>query len=744
MKPVFVDTETCGFFGVPVLLQYAQGDDAPTLHELWKTPICDSLRLVEWLCQNDIVLFNATFDWFHLIKIYNMFRLCNQDWIPAEHISAIANLEMQARDGLCLKPKGVHDIYLYAKSGPYQSTMDRKPIYISKVPVQLAEELKKELEARIKLDPILFARSKLNWKGEWKIEQTDEHDPDPDFRNLVLRFAPEASLKILAHNCLGVDVTFFDDVKLPDIAYPIEYGWAPFAKAHKGAGVELDLLDTDGSKKIYWKGTWPEKIQRHIDHWAYNDRARGYAKDDVIFTRGLYNHFGKQPMNDENSYLAVMVANTRWKGFKIDLDGLKAKKKSCLDLLGKVPIAPDAAWKYIYAELGDDEKKMFKKGTSKQALDSLIKYGIKRADEVKQARIATKEIELYDKLIQAGRFHPSLKVMGTLSSRMAGADGLNPQGIKHTKDVRCLFTFVLDEEAEEYEAGGGDLKSAEVGITVKVYPDQKLLEDLNTGKKIHGLFGTVLFDEEYEDVLATEGTEDDHYSKGKQGVFTIIFGGSSHTLMTRLGIPEEQAVHAEQGWAEKYPDFAKARQKDFDRVQSMKQPGGVGTKVFWNKPAEFSEGLLGHRRYFTLENTICEILFKLAQKIPDSWAKMEIKCIRRDREQFIGGAVSSALYGAAFRLQQQCMRAFANNRIQSTCAQMCKQIQCKLWDLQPVGIGALIIRLLNVHDEIESVYLKKLRDTVKSIVDSTIVELRKIVPMTAMPWKSNIRNWAEK
>src|SRR5262249_25539841 len=56
-----------------------------------------------------------------------------------------------------------------------------------------------------------------------------------------------------------------------------------------------------------------------------------------------------------------------------------------------------------------------------------------RAQEVLDARMAEKEIELYDKLIQAGRFHASFKVIGTLSSRMAGADKLNPQGVKKTK-----------------------------------------------------------------------------------------------------------------------------------------------------------------------------------------------------------------------------------------------------------------------------------------------------------------------
>src|SRR5262249_20295005 len=82
----------------------------------------------------------------------------------------------------------------------------------------------------------------------------------------------------------------------------------------------------------------------------------------------------------------------------------------------------------------------------------------RRAQEVLDARMAEKEIELYDKLIQAGRFHASFKIIGTLSSRMAGADKLNPQGVKKTKEVRKRFPLAPDG----YQLCGGDFQSFEV------------------------------------------------------------------------------------------------------------------------------------------------------------------------------------------------------------------------------------------------------------------------------------------
>jgi len=54
----------------------------------------------------------------------------------------------------------------------------------------------------------------------------------------------------------------------------------------------------------------------------------------------------------------------------------------------------------------------------------------KRADEILKCKTAAKEVELYTKLLMAGRFHAAFKVIGTLSSRMAGGEGLNAQGIK--------------------------------------------------------------------------------------------------------------------------------------------------------------------------------------------------------------------------------------------------------------------------------------------------------------------------
>ena len=76
------DTETCGRYGMPVLLQYAVEDGPIMLENLWLQPIGHTLRLIEWMLEHTVVGFNLAFDWFQLCKLYTTFRLCPTDWVP--------------------------------------------------------------------------------------------------------------------------------------------------------------------------------------------------------------------------------------------------------------------------------------------------------------------------------------------------------------------------------------------------------------------------------------------------------------------------------------------------------------------------------------------------------------------------------------------------------------------------------------------------------------------------------------
>jgi hypothetical protein len=392
-----------------------------------------------------------------------------------------------------------------------------------------------------------------------------------------------------------------------------------------------------------------------------------------------------------------------------------------------------------------------------------------RSKRILDVKIAAKEVELYKKLLLAGKFHASFVVIGTLSSRMAGADGLNPQGIKHAKDVRKMFPLFW----EDMILCGGDFDSFEVTIADAVYNDPALRKDLTTkgpcpkcagtsidkksGKpcgecertgmtpqKLHALFGMALSGLSYAEVINSSGTDNDWYDKGKRGVFALVYGGDWNTLVQKLAVTEARAKAAYADFVKRYPGIDKARRKTFDAFCSMRQPAGIGSAVVWASPAEYVETFLGFRRYFSLENKICKALFDLARSVPPEWRACKVKVVRRDRVQTAGGAVSSALYGAAFQMQAANMRAAANHEIQSPGAEITKSVQRRLWDLQPAGVHPLMLAPLNVHDELMVVAMPAIVPNITANVREVVESFRGHVPLVGMTWYEGMDNWAEK
>jgi hypothetical protein len=532
---IFFDTETCGLHGMPVLIQWAEDDGPIQLYCPWVEPIEDTLRLIERFCDTDVCAFNIAFDWFHICKLYTVLSQYH-DWSvePIEIINDLADLEMQARDGLCCKPKSALDLMLFARKGPYQSTMARSDIRIRRVPTPLAWQLAAELEKRIPLPDIYFARRKDKHAQKWQVFDVKNREGDivPEFKDIVLRFKASSALKALATDALKLpadNVLLFSNIGVDKAHNPSELGYAPFAKAMGG-----DRKD--------WKGAWPEKIKAHISHWRFHETARKYAADDVEYLRRLYEHFGRPETGDDDSTLACMIAACRWRGYAVDVPGLQKLRDDTLNRRFKnhrgeqrlVPTSPRDSRRYI-EELMDETEKLgcsvdgFNISTSKIILEKAVKKwkrdcpecagGTKpvvegkdcgkckgsgeithpaayRADEVLKARQAQYEADLYDKFILAGRFHASFAVIGALSSRMGGGgtgrgiesggkakgDGLNPQGIKKTKEVREKFPLAFPG----YKLSGGDFSAFEVTLAEAEYNDPNLRTQLLTCEMCSG------------------------------------------------------------------------------------------------------------------------------------------------------------------------------------------------------------------------------------------------------------------
>jgi hypothetical protein len=773
---VFLDTETCGLHGFVVLIQWACDDGEIHLWDVWKEPVWQSLHLVELFMDRTMVYFNAAFDQFHLCKMYTTFDLADPDWIPEDHIDEIAELETKAMDGPCLKPRNTLDLMLHARRGPYQSLMARNDIRIRRVPTELAWPLAQELESRIEFDNIYFARRRDPEAPRWNVFDIEKDgEVDPNFKDVVLKFSPAGGLKFLAEHALGLKPRFhFRDVEVDSQYHPKELGYAPTAKAVSRKSRDWEVYK-DGKLVGH---AWPGVIKVHIEHWAKKSDAREYARDDIVYTRGLYEHFECPEPGDDDSVLACMVAATRWKGFKIDVKGVKRLLRDAKEVVDNAPLninKPKEVRRYVTEVMDDMESMILYQSTKKSNLESISRWELDpeeidvecskcdgagclrcngsgvfnpldgkhpaaiRASEVLRIKFAAKEVELYRKLLKAGRFHASFKVIGTLSSRMSGGDGLNPQGIKATDTVRSLFPMAFKDEVLSL----GDFSAFEVTLADAVWSDENLRADLQSGKKIHALFGSALSGLSYDEVVATKGTQDDWYTRGKQGVFGTFYGGDERTLVRNLGVTEEVAREAFQTLSKRYPKMGESRQKTFDRLCTMKQPH-AGGPVYWNEPSDYVESFLGFRRYFTLENRVCKTLFQLAQKPPKEWRKCKIKVRRRDKDQFAVGAVASALYGAAFSIQAGNMRAGANHEIQSPGAQITKRVQRRIWDLQPHGVQPWRVRNMNVHDEVLCAHDEDMTEAVTERIRGAVEEYVDKVPLIGMEWYQLVKDWSGK
>lgn len=754
MKKVYLDCESCGLYGVPVTIQYAYDSDAINIHEIWRRPIKETLSLIEDFCKCEVIGYNLAFDWFLIQKVYTVLRLWpNHDDIPKFHIKEIASLEQQAMDGPCVKPASALDLMLHFRKTELQITMERDDVRIRRVPAVLAKQLADILTKKLRLDPILFAGYK-KFAPRFRVMPVEMEDgtEHPYLKNVVLKFRPSSGLKALAVHLLGEsNVTTFQEVEVDKKLRPKEYGYAPFAKASDS-----------------W--AWPDVIKFHSDHWATRADARKYAEADVDYTRRLHEYTGWIPGGDDDSVLACSVASCRWRGYRIDTDKLKEVRKTYQAKL-KAPMSPRAVKEWINEVLNPIEQAMcWRKGTSKKALLELKSEwkeinpeAARRAEAVLEARKAKKKIEVIDKLIKAKRFHASTKVIGALSGRMSGTDGLNAQGIDKTKEVRSCFPFSFPGELLR----GGDMQSFEISIAEAFYGDPELRRLLTTcaacdidmevkegrvrcpkcngleAKSFHAIFGAGFFPElGYDGIMASKGlTVGNVYNPVKNGAFASLYGAQAQKLAETIGVTLEQAVD---GLARFWSRFAVAGKKVKELELNFTSLVSSGRGFRYKQPDEYVESLTGYRRYFTLENYIIRELYQLSLNLPESWKNLNLRITRSKKgEQSVSAAITSALFGCAFGIQNAVIRQARNHTIQSTGAIITKRVQRAIWDLQPAGIHEWVVRPVNIHDEIQCPVKPELAETLDRVVREKVEEFRPLIPLIGIDW-SELQTWADK
>lgn len=797
MERTYLDVEACGFHGPAVTIQYAFDDGPIVIHEVWRVPIRETLDLIRRICETQVIGFNLAFDWFKIVQIQNILAHYaalspdNINHIPVGYIDDIADIEMAARDGDCVKPAGALDMMVHFRKTELQVTMERDDMRIRRVPTVLARELAKELTKRITLDPLLFAAQK-KWAPRFQVKPLldDQGDPHPHLSNVVLCFRPSAGLKALATHLLGAETVKFTEVELDRKLRPKEHGYAPFAGCI--------------GKRGNWNWSWPDVIKFHIRHWTGSEAARAYAEADVVYTRQLHHYAGSPEGNTTDDLLSCCVGACRWKGYMLDIPKLEIVIKEYEKQID-APQAPSHVKQWIGEVLSPIERVVaFQNGTDKKALTFMAEAwkehnpeAARRALKVLEARKAKKKIELLHKLRLAGRFHASFKVIGALSGRMSGADKLNPQGIDKTKQVRGCFPLAFSGEI----LLGGDMKSFEISIAAADYDDPELTAELTTCeednskcvvedgkilcsqcilryesnrykercpkcglgltedkdkrcnrcfgaecKSFHALFGMGFFPHmTYKEIRQSSGKKEGNvYNPCKNGAFATLYGAQPAKLATTIGVDEDLAVEGFHRFWRKYTK-AGAKRREIELAFSSLLSDGIGSKISYRRPQDSIASLLGYERFFNLENYLIKELYELANNPPKSLQKKKVKVTRNAQkgEQTASSAIRSALYGCAFAIQNSMIRQAQNHRIQSTGAGITKIVQCAMWGHQPVGVHRWMVRPANIHDEIQCPTAPEIADAVTKTVYDTVETFRTLVPLVGIDF-GPLNSWCDK
>jgi len=515
MSFITLDSETIGFHGAMCLLQWSDSGDETkpvNLHSIFTEKIKDTLEIIEYIIHHPggVLGFNLAFDHFHVSKTYNTLKLLPPDAYPIDIIDDMGVAEKLARDGACLRPVKAFDLMLHARKGPYQNLMSRDPIRIRRVPRILAPLLAEELEKRLMLRPIFFAKKAKQSTSHWRIIDIPL---DNDFVHLELGFAPDGGMKALATDALEIpesESLVYADIKIQDKFLPTEFAYAPFATAVGKPGK--------------WNNAWCEVAQHHITHWIYNELARKYAERDVTLPIRMWKKWGCPEFGDRDSELAIAVGSGRLKGYAVNLKGIEVLRKKAAKKKLLFPIHPARIMTYISEVLSEEEKMCLedehgRPSTKKQVLEEIAKQRIDdkvcvkcagkkfvhcneqkcrckaekcsrckgtgtepseaaiRADGCLGSKKAKKEEELYDKILIAGRLHANFNVIGARSGRKSGggntdgksrgkknsakkkkkhkhtkgkAGSINPQGIQKKKLVKAQFQIAFTDGMLRY------------------------------------------------------------------------------------------------------------------------------------------------------------------------------------------------------------------------------------------------------------------------------------------------------
>lgn len=775
------DTETVGLHGPMVILQYKFDDDpAPVLYNPWLEPVDKTIRLIERMTMSRVVAHNLTFDWQKIQSFYNAIRGLalnfGLDKRPIDYIDEMVNLIYTCRNDFCLKPPKAVCTLLLSQKQIGGAALAMKEIRIRRIPTDAADALAQMLNHNTNIPDIMFAKRKVE-REPWNVVPVED---EPMWSDIILKFAPSNALKDIAKLVLGVEAVQKLGRDLRPDEYPAEEGYAPYCNLLDEGDYWYTPKPKAGAKPVKRK-LWPRLLRDHIKFWNEDPNAVRYALDDIVLLELLFDKFGR-PDSDFDAEVACQVASVRMAGFDLDEDKLEAAAADSEQHVAAARLnvdSPKQVKAFIMDALDPLEAHVVAEGCAKKKLEAIentftleeeeeccddpgcqrcegrgvVGPGpmpvVLRAKHILEVRDHRKRLQLFSKLRTSRHAFPSFRVIGTKSGRMSGADGLNYHGID--KSQLCREIFTLAEPG--WVVSGGDFDSQELAIMAATMKDDALDHDIRTGKSLHAVFAEAASGIPYAQIMknkSKDGPESVWYGKAKACVYALSYGAAEHKVAETIGCTEEEARVIMHKFFEKYVHMLQTRKQVSENLSCLIRSEDGRLQI--RKPNQtYIDSCFGYRRAFNVEYAVIGAIVKTLESVKEvcssdlpafsSWKRAKVVRKEGKGEQTVFGAISSALFGATFSIQNKIIRAALNHQIQSAGRTITLRCQHRVWKLQPVGVHPFKLKIMSVHDELAVTSAPELCEDIADAIEAEIDELCKDIPLLGMEWNSDVKSW---
>ena len=664
---IYCDTESVGLMGPTKLIQYAIDDGMVQFIPLFRgweqdKELCNKLEQFWKILDNPATIFiayNAAHDLFHLYRLIHKLEGYEYDSKerPIQPLRCkVLDLYVASCDHSPLAP------FAFAKGASRSiAAVRRIPRRVADVVASRVEEVLRPLLPRV----VELKRHEKEVKG------------NKNLVTLCWTLDGRMSLKNL------MQVYGLATLKLQEL-WPLppkgsEKPWLPYPDPEVHGPVELqcDTIMSDPTNP-FWK----------------------YAELDIWFLKVLEEKLGF-PTPDHHSTCTHIVAYTRYYGYPLDRGVLEATRVEYKKKIEKA----EKTLEGVNLKSPKQKLELLRKydpliaSSAKKILKIVAESGRPSAVPAKAMMdftAYTQRLLQVEKVLECrtGRAHPTLRVMGTRTGRMAGEAGLNWQGIPQAKRG-------IGIRAAMGAAAVGDWSQFEVILGANVYQDASMFYDIEHGVDSHCMTASLMQPKAVKNGWTYEYIKDMVDKKDPEMVemrkatkacnFGIQYLCAAPKLAEVLGVSLDEGQKAMDRYYDRYKGFAEFR-KQLEKETLTADTEHWGRESVKRMAREVVD-MTGYRMRWDFEAAVAEVLWQLGGTGIPTGVDGQILRTPEKGMQTYDGAVKSALLGGALAIQQAVMRQRGNAKVQATGANLTKMLMAEIWDKYRTP-------MLNLHDEI--------------------------------------------